>query len=154
MKNFACLILADTATIFACVMNQNYKDTLNIADEISRTLTSGQDISTEQLSRLLDAYNRDGIKNDKVDNMIVATISNSIDCTLKDSGYEYKYEFIGDVAVLRVAISEKRKIEFVITQSNLSRVIPLLKSTIETVSILQSKVGDFSVFPYTDMTAL
>ena len=50
-------------------MSTYYTETLNIADEINRTLSSGQNINTEQLDRLMSAYNRDGIKNEKVDSM-------------------------------------------------------------------------------------
>ena len=112
-------------------MSTYYTETLNIADEINRTLSSGQNINTEQLDRLMSAYNRDGIKNDKVDSMVIATISNAIDCTLKDSGYEYKYEFEGYSAYLRVSISQKRKVEFEISKANLPKVLPVLKSTID-----------------------
>ena len=151
---FVCRILADCVNIFADVMSTYYTETLNIADEINRTLSSGQNINTEQLDRLMSAYNRDGIKNDKVDSMVIATISNAIDCTLKDSGYEYKYEFEGYSAYLRVSISQKRKVEFEISKANLPKVLPVLKSTIDALSLLQSQVGDFSVIPCTDINMI
>lgn len=149
-----CRILANNGINFADIMSTDYTDTLNVAEEINRTLSSGQDINSEQLGRLMDAYNKDGIKNDKVDSMIVATISNAIDCTLKDCGYEYKYEFKGYSAYLRVCISQKRKVEFEISKANLPKVLPVLKSTIDALSLLQSQAGDFSVIPYTDINMI
>lgn len=135
-------------------MNTYYTETLTVAEEINRTLSNGQDISSDQLSRLMDSYNRDGIKNEKVDSMIIATISNAIDSTLKDSGYEYKYEFKGDFAYLRVNISPNRAVEFEISKDNLSHVLSALKNTVEELSVLQSQVGDFTVIPSTDINMI
>ena len=154
VKFILCRFLAKNKNIFADVMNTYYTETLTVAEEINRTLSNGQDISSDQLSRLMDSYNRDGIKNEKVDSMIIATISNAIDCTLKDSGYEYKYEFEGYSAYLRVSISQKRKVEFEISKANLPKVLPVLKSTIDALSLLQSQVGDFSVIPCTDINMI
>ncbi len=126
-------------------MKDRYKDTLSVADEISETLGSGENIKPGQLTKLLDAYNRDTMKEDKVRSMVALTIANAIDERLKSSGYDYKYEFRGDTAYLNVSLIRDSLVRFTITSENLSSIMANMTSTLDTLSTLLSRNGPFMV---------
>lgn len=129
-------------------MNDTRTQLTDVEQEISAALSDGAHINEDQLMRLMDAFGRHNAKNDKIFNMVHATITNAIDEALKDSGLEYTCENVdGNNTLLSVKLDENLQFECHLSVGSLQKTVSTIRDTIDALQVLRQKSGTFYIRP-------
>ena len=137
--------MAVSHRIFAAIMGNDYRQTHQVADQISRDLASGRQIGMDTVSSLMTAYERDTTKKDMISSMVAATLAENIDKVMRDTGYRYSYSFRGESATLHVLLEEGTQAVFGISAADLQQRLSTLPQTLDMLASLLRTNGAFTV---------
>lgn len=137
--------MAPCPDTFAPVMKDNYTDTLSAAGTLTGMFTEGSEVTMEDVDELMFAYARDILKNARVRDMVVTTVSEAIKKAMDESGYEYDMGWSEGKIQLTVKMPYDRVAVFYFAVDPGIDRINTLKESLDMISAALSLSGGFSV---------
>lgn len=127
-------------------MKENYVSTLNAADTLTELFAEGETVTMAEVEKLMTAYSRDILKNAKIHDIVVTTITEALKAVMDNSGYLYDMGWSDGKIQLSVNMPYNRTAVFRFALSSAKDRIGTLKETLDMIaSAVQMSEGGFSI---------